>query len=69
MSGMSLQTGFRAYAAAPPSAAGTTITQQAYGPASGAGYGAGPRTAFFGTTGSGVIAAVLLTWLWWTLPR
>jgi hypothetical protein len=68
MSGMSLQTGFRAYAAAPPSASGTTITQQAYGPASGASV-TGPNTAFYGTVGSGAIAAAVLVWLWWTLPR
>ena len=68
MPGMNLQTGFRVYAAAPPSASGTTITQQAFGPASG-GDITGPRTAALGTVGSGLIAAGLLVYLWWSLPR
>ena len=68
MSGMSLLTGFRVQAAAPPSASGTTITQAAYGPASGAA-AAGPSTAFIGTVGAGLGAIAILWWLWWTLPR
>ena len=68
MSGLSLQTGFRVQAAAPPSASGTTITQQAFGPASGADV-AGPATAFYGTVGSGVVALAVLAYLWWSLPR
>jgi hypothetical protein len=63
-----LQSGFRVQSAAPPSAAGTTITQAAYGPASGATAG-GPSTAMLGTVGAGLGAIALLWWLWWTLPR
>lgn len=68
MAGLNLQTGYRVQAAAPPSAAGTTITQAAYGPASGAIAG-GPATALLGTVGAGVGAIAILAWLWWTLPR
>lgn len=63
-----LQQGFRVQASAPPSQAGTTITQAAYGPASGATAG-GPATALLGTVGAGLAAVALLGWLWWTLPR
>ena len=68
MAGLNLMTGFRVSAAAPPSASGTTITQAAYGPASGAS-ATGPQTAFLGTVGAGVAAIAILWWLWWTLPR
>jgi hypothetical protein len=69
MSGLSLQTGYRVQSAAPPSAAGTTITQAAYGPASGAMVSGGPNTALVGTVGAGAAAIAILAWLWWTLPR
>jgi hypothetical protein len=68
MAGLNLQTGFRVQSAAPPSASGTTITQAAYGPASGASP-SGPATAMIGTVGAGVGAIAILWWLWWTLPR
>lgn len=61
-------TGYRVSSAAPPSMSGTTITQAAYGPASGATAG-GPQTALLGTVGAGVAAIAVLVWLWWTLPR
>jgi len=63
-----LQTGFRVSAAAPPSVSGTTITQAAYGPASGVTM-TGPSTAMLGTVGAGIGAIAVLVWLWWTLPR
>jgi hypothetical protein len=69
MSGLNLQTGFRVQSAAPPSAAGTTITQAAYGPASGALPGAGDNIPMLGTVGAGLVAVGLLVWLWTTLPR
>lgn len=46
---------------------GTTIGQRAFGVTTGA--GAGPRTAGYGTLLLGAGGAVLLAWLWWTLPR
>jgi hypothetical protein len=46
---------------------GTTINQQAFG--IGTSQTSGPRTAGLGTVGLGVAAALVLTWLWWTLPR
>lgn len=59
-------------AAAVPTAAnqatGTTINQAAFGIGTSQ-TGAGPRLAGYGCLGSGIIAAGLLAWLWWTLPR
>ncbi len=46
---------------------GTTISQAAYGIQSGS--GSGPGTAGFGTVGLGVAGALVLAWLWYTLPR
>lgn len=57
--------GFTATAAAPPSASGTTATQQAYGTAP----SAGPKTAATGTIIAGLAGAGLLLFLWSTLPR
>lgn len=56
---------FTATAASPPSAAGTTATQQAYGtiPSD------GPSTARNGAIISGVAGAGVLLFLWYTLPR
>ena len=68
MAGLSLSTGFRVQPAAPPSASGTTITQQAFGPLSGADI-TGAKTAALGTVGAGLIATGLLVFLWWSLPR
>lgn len=79
MAGMSLRTSLSAGAAAssgggltpvpagasPSSAAGSTAA--AYG--LGAGADSGPRTAAYGATGAGVLAAALLAFLWWSLPR
>jgi hypothetical protein len=56
---------FTATAAAPPSASGTTATQQAYGTAP----SVGPSTARNGAMIAGVAGAGLLVFLWWSLPR
>lgn len=68
MSGLNLSTGFRTYAASPPSAAGTTITAAAYGPASGASV-PGSNAPLFGTVGAGLIGLGLLVFIWYSLPR
>lgn len=47
---------------------GTTINQQAFGIGTSQ-TSSGPKTAGFGTVGLGVAGAIVLTWLWWTLPR
>lgn len=44
----------------------STISQQAFGITAGT---AGPSNAANGALASGALAAALLTWLWWTLPR
>lgn len=49
-------------------ATGTTINQQAFGIGTSQ-TSVGPRTAGFGTVGLGVAGAIVLAWLWWTLPR
>ena len=68
MAGLSL--GFRATAAAPPRASGAqTITQQYYGVGSGADAGMTSSKAGPGTMVVGAIAAGVLAWIWWTLPR
>lgn len=56
---------FTATAAAPPSMAGTTVTQQAYGTAP----SQGPCTAARGAIIAGVGGIALLVFLWTTLPR
>lgn len=56
---------YTATAAAPPSASGTTATQQAYGTAP----GVGPATAARGTIIAGVAGVALLVFFWSTLPR
>lgn len=68
MAGLSLQTGFRVFPAAPPAAAGTTITQNAYGTSSGAGM-EGPATPWLGTVGAGIVSVVILWFVWYSLPR
>jgi len=57
---------FNATAASPPSYAGQTITQQAYGTAPNS---TGPKTAFLGTTISGVAGVLVLLYLYSSLPR
>lgn len=47
---------------------GTTVNQAAFGISS-TGGPTGPRTAGLGTVALGVAGAVVLTWLWYTLPR
>lgn len=47
---------------------GTTINQAAFGIRNGTD-GCGPATAGFGTAAAGVGAALVLAWLWWSLPR
>jgi hypothetical protein len=48
--------------------AGATISSRAYGVGS-MGPNSGPRTAAYGTTVAGVAGAMLLLYLWWSLPR
>jgi len=45
----------------------STAAVAAYGPL--AGTGAGPRTAAVGAGCSGIIAAVIMLYIWWSLPR
>ena len=47
---------------------GTTINQAAFGIGNSQNT-AGPATAGFGTLGLGIAGAIVLTWLWYTLPR
>lgn len=47
---------------------GATINQQAFGIGTSQ-TATGPKTAGFGTVGLGLAGALVLTWLWWTLPR
>lgn len=47
---------------------GATINQQAFGIGTSQ-TSSGPKTAGFGTVGLGLAGAIVLTWLWWTLPR
>ena len=71
MAGLSLGVGGYGSASLPTAAnmpTGTTINQQAFGIGTSQ-TGAGPRTAGFGTVGLGIAGALVLTWLWWTLPR
>jgi hypothetical protein len=53
-------------AVASPSVSGTTSTQQAYGLAKGTG---GPQTAPYGTMILGVGGALVLLYLYYSLPR
>jgi hypothetical protein len=47
-----------------------TISDRAYGINSGLGTGdGGPKTAGFGTVGAGVVGALVLAFLWYSLPR
>jgi hypothetical protein len=57
--------GFTATAASPPSMAGTTVTQAAYGTAT----TPGPTTARNGAIIAGLAGAGLLVFLWSSLPR
>ena len=75
MAGLSLgaTAGFTVPAAAlPPSYAqessGKAISARAYGIA-GASAGGGPRTAAYGSVGTGIVATAVLIWLWYSLPR
>jgi hypothetical protein len=53
-------------AANPPS---STISQAAFGIGTSQTGNSGPRTAGYGTVSLGVLGAIVLTWLWYTLPR
>lgn len=53
-------------AASPASAAGSTVTQQAYGVTADS---TGPSTAKNGTVIAGLAGVGLLLFLWYTLPR
>jgi hypothetical protein len=73
VAGLSLGVGgYGSAAAALPTAAnqpeGTSINQAAFGIGSSQ-TASGPATAGFGTVGLGVAGALVLAWLWWTLPR
>lgn len=72
MAGLGLNVGgFGAIGTAVPAAAShpgsMTVGQQAFGVYSSE--TSGPATAGIGTLVLGASAAVLLAWLWWTLPR
>ena len=54
--------------AAGSSPGGATISQQAFGIYS-QNSATGARTAGFGTVTLGIAGAVILAWLWWSLPR
>jgi hypothetical protein len=76
MPGLNLNAGLNVAAGLPPSYAGqtagggNTISDQAFGiNGSGAPMNSGPKTAYVGVTSSGVIGAVLLVFIWWSLPR
>lgn len=68
MAGLALGVGGYGSAAVPVAAnpPSSTISQQAFGITSGTG---GPSNAANGALISGGLAAALLAWLWWTLPR
>jgi hypothetical protein len=51
----------------PSASAPSTAAVAAYGPLGGP--AAGPRTAALGAGASGVIAALLMLYIWWSLPR
>jgi hypothetical protein len=53
-------------APASPSAP-SSATVAAYGPVLGG--ATGPRTAAIGAGASGIVAALLLAYIWWSLPR
>jgi hypothetical protein len=80
MSGLSLRAGLGAGASAstgshglspvPSGASSTgpsTAAAAAYGPVTGG--NANPATAAIGACSAGVLAALLLAFLWWSLPR
>lgn len=77
MPGMSLKTGLQvggSYTPLTPASttapsARPTIAQQAYGIAGAGVSGTGPRTAAYGSVGLGMVAVVVLGFLWWSLPR
>jgi hypothetical protein len=50
-----------------PSGAATTLATAAFGIT--AGPPQGPRTAHWGTVGSGLVAIGLAIFIWWSLPR
>jgi hypothetical protein len=71
MAGLSLGVGGYGSAALPVAAnqpEGTTIGQAAFGIGTSQ-TACGPATAGFGTVGLGLAGALILAWLWWTLPR
>ena len=75
MPGLNLNVGGFGYgsAAALPTASnlpeGQTVNQAAFGIGTSQTDGGGARTAGFGTVGLGIAGAVLIAWLWYTLPR
>lgn len=76
MAGLNLRAGVGASAGAgglypvPATAspqAPSTAAVAAWGPL--AGTQGGPRTAALGVTGSGLLAAAIMLYIWWSLPR
>lgn len=53
--------------ATPSAQAPSTAAVAAYGPL--AGPASGPRTAAYGASLAGIIAAGLMLYIWWSLPR
>jgi hypothetical protein len=71
MAGLLLGVGGYGAAAVPTAAnqpTGQTINQAGFGIGTSQ-TASGPATAGFGTVGLGVAGALVLTWLWYTLPR
>jgi hypothetical protein len=73
MAGLSLGVGgygsAGAYVPTAANPASSTIGQQAFGIGTSQTDNSGPRTAGYGTVALGVAGAVVLAWLWYTLPR
>ena len=72
MSGLSLSMGGYGAAAVPTAAnqpTGTTINQAAFGIGTTQPGAEGAGTAGFGTLSLGIAGAIVLAWLWYTLPR
>jgi hypothetical protein len=71
MAGLSLNVGGYGSAAMPVAAntaAGPSISQQAFG-VTAAGPSRGNAIAAYGSVGAGLFGAVILLWLWYSLPR
>lgn len=70
MPGLNLMGNLGASASASTGAGPATISDRAYGVDSGLGSGdGGPKTAGFGTVGTGMLGVAVLLFLWYSLPR